>query len=32
LPQTLEALVRDELRAPIQEIVRRLVHELVAEP
>jgi hypothetical protein len=30
-PQTLEALVRDELRAPIQEIVRRLVPELVAE-
>jgi hypothetical protein len=30
-PQTLEALVRDELRGPVQEIVRRLVPELVAE-
>jgi hypothetical protein len=30
-PQTLEALVRDELRAPVQEIVRRLIPELVAE-
>jgi ribosomal protein L40E len=27
----LEALVRDELRAPVQELVRRLVPELVAE-
>jgi hypothetical protein len=30
-PQTLEALVRDELRGPVHEIVRRLVPELVAE-
>jgi hypothetical protein len=30
-PQTLEALVRDEWRGPVQEIVRRLVPELVAE-
>jgi hypothetical protein len=30
-PQTLEALVRDELRGPVQEIVRRLVPELVPE-
>jgi hypothetical protein len=29
--QTLEALVRDELRGPVQEIVRRLVPELVPE-
>src|SRR5438046_2156455 len=29
--QTLEALVRDELRGPVAELVRRLVHELVAE-
>jgi hypothetical protein len=30
-PQTLEALVKDELRGPVREIVRRLVPELVAE-
>ena len=29
--QTLEALVREELRGPVAELVRRLVHELVAE-
>ena len=29
--QTLEALVREELRGPVSELVRRLVHELVAE-
>jgi hypothetical protein len=29
--QTLEALVRDELRAPVAELVRRLIPELVAE-
>jgi hypothetical protein len=29
--QTLEALVKDELRGPVREIVRRLVPELVAE-
>jgi hypothetical protein len=29
--QTLEALVRDELRGPVSELVRRLVPELVAE-
>jgi hypothetical protein len=30
-PQTLEALVRDELRGPVRDLVRRLVPELVAE-
>jgi hypothetical protein len=30
-PESLEALVRDELRAPVAELVRRLVPELVAE-
>jgi hypothetical protein len=29
--QTLEALVRDELRGPVQELVRRLAVELVHE-
>ena len=29
--QTLEALVRDELRGPVFELVRRLVPALVAE-
>jgi hypothetical protein len=29
--ETLEALVRDELRAPVAELVRRLVPQLVAE-
>jgi hypothetical protein len=29
--QTLEALVKDELRGPVAELVRRLVPELVAE-
>jgi hypothetical protein len=29
--QTLEALVRDELRGPVQEIIRRLIPELVGE-
>jgi hypothetical protein len=30
-PQTLEALVRDELRGPVSELVRRVVVELVRE-
>jgi hypothetical protein len=30
-PESLEALVKDELRGPVSELVRRLVPELVAE-
>jgi hypothetical protein len=30
-PQTLEALVRDELRGPVSKLVRRVVVELVRE-
>jgi hypothetical protein len=30
-PETLEALVRDELRGPVSELVRRVVVELVRE-
>jgi hypothetical protein len=30
-PQTLEALVRDELRGPVSELVRQVVVELVRE-
>jgi hypothetical protein len=30
-PAELEQLVRDELRVPVAELVRRLVPELVAE-
>jgi hypothetical protein len=30
-PETLEALVRDELRAPVARLVRKLIPELVAE-
>jgi hypothetical protein len=29
---SLEALVRDELRGPVAELVRRLIPELLAEP
>jgi hypothetical protein len=30
-PETLEALVKDELRGPVSELVRRVVVELVHE-
>jgi hypothetical protein len=30
-PETLEALVRDELRGPVSELVRQVVRELVRE-
>jgi hypothetical protein len=30
-PETLEALVRDELRGPVSELVERVVRELVRE-
>jgi hypothetical protein len=30
-PQTLEALVREELRGPVSELVERVVRELVRE-
>jgi hypothetical protein len=30
-PETLEALVRDELRGPVSELVRQVVVELVHE-